>query len=91
MSPASIPVSASNVGSASTNGIHTQSIETPAAERNAEVVGGSVIETDFLVVGCGPAGASLSCFLASHGEFGIVILSISIIALQWADTIQLQA
>lgn len=25
-------------------------------------------ETDFLIVGCGPAGASLACFLGSHGE-----------------------
>ena len=26
------------------------------------------IETTFLIVGAGPAGASLSCFLASQGE-----------------------
>ena len=26
-----------------------------------------VIETDFLIVGTGPAGGALACFLASHG------------------------
>lgn len=27
----------------------------------------AVIQTDLLIVGAGPAGASLACFLASHG------------------------
>jgi NADPH-dependent 2,4-dienoyl-CoA reductase/sulfur reductase-like enzyme len=27
-----------------------------------------LIETDLLIVGAGPAGASLACFLASHGR-----------------------
>lgn len=27
-----------------------------------------VVKTDLLIVGAGPAGASLACFLASHGE-----------------------
>ncbi|KAF4583032.1 putative 2,4-dichlorophenol 6-monooxygenase [Ophiocordyceps camponoti-floridani] len=31
------------------------------------------LTTDFLIVGCGPAGASLACFLGSHGLTGIVI------------------
>lgn len=26
------------------------------------------VETEFLIVGAGPAGASLACFLASHGK-----------------------
>ena len=26
-------------------------------------------DTEFLIVGAGPAGASLACFLASYGEF----------------------
>lgn len=26
------------------------------------------VETDFLIVGAGPAGASLACFLTSYGE-----------------------
>ena len=26
-----------------------------------------IVETDLLIVGTGPAGASLACFLASHG------------------------
>ena len=27
-----------------------------------------LIETELLIVGAGPAGASLACFLASHGR-----------------------
>jgi len=26
-----------------------------------------IIKTDLLIVGAGPAGASLACFLAAHG------------------------
>jgi len=32
-----------------------------------------LIETPYLIVGAGPAGASLACFLASHGLTGIII------------------
>ncbi|KAK4152517.1 phenol 2-monooxygenase [Chaetomidium leptoderma] len=32
-----------------------------------------VINTDLLIVGAGPAGAALACFLASHGRTGIMI------------------
>lgn len=28
-----------------------------------------IIKTDLLIVGAGPAGASLACFLAAHGRF----------------------
>ncbi|KJZ75782.1 hypothetical protein HIM_04939 [Hirsutella minnesotensis 3608] len=31
------------------------------------------LDTEFLIVGCGPAGASLACFLASYGLKGIMI------------------
>lgn len=31
------------------------------------------IETTYLIVGAGPAGASLAAFLSSHGETGIMI------------------
>lgn len=31
------------------------------------------IETPFLIIGAGPAGASLACFLASYGLKGIVV------------------
>jgi len=27
-----------------------------------------IVKTDLLIVGAGPAGAALACFLASHGE-----------------------
>lgn len=28
-----------------------------------------VVDTEFLIVGAGPAGAALACFLGSHGEY----------------------
>ena len=34
---------------------------------NDAETGSSIVETDLLIVGTGPAGASLACFLASHG------------------------
>ncbi|POR38183.1 Uncharacterized protein TPAR_01612 [Tolypocladium paradoxum] len=34
---------------------------------------GSAVDTDFLIVGCGPAGASLACFLSSYGLKGIMV------------------
>ncbi|KAM4064898.1 FAD binding domain-containing protein [Hirsutella rhossiliensis] len=46
--------------------------------RGAGVGGGEPgpgIDTEFLIVGSGPAGASLACFLASYGLKGIVIAS----------------
>ncbi|GAB0135392.1 hypothetical protein EsDP_00003732 [Epichloe bromicola] len=33
----------------------------------------TTVHTDLLIVGAGPAGASLACFLGSHGHAGIVI------------------
>jgi len=47
-----------------TNGTQAQG-SIPAVEQGDGA--STVVETDFLVVGCGPAGASLACFLASHG------------------------
>lgn len=29
---------------------------------------GGTMHTDYLIVGTGPAGASLACFLAQHGK-----------------------
>lgn len=31
------------------------------------------VDTEFLVIGCGPAGASLACFLTSYGMLGVLI------------------
>jgi 2-polyprenyl-6-methoxyphenol hydroxylase-like FAD-dependent oxidoreductase len=36
-----------------------------------------IVETPFLIVGAGPAGASLACFLASHGLTGIMLSAAS--------------
>lgn len=33
----------------------------------------SEVETEFLIVGAGPAGASLACFLTSHGKQYIAV------------------
>lgn len=33
----------------------------------------SIVDTPYLIVGAGPAGASLACFLASHGLKGIML------------------
>ncbi len=35
----------------------------------------TTISTDFLIIGAGPAGASLACFLAQHNLHGIMISS----------------
>ncbi|KAH8901193.1 hypothetical protein GQ53DRAFT_789927 [Thozetella sp. PMI_491] len=49
------------------------------AVNESGVLGGSngdssdILETEFLVIGCGPAGASLACFLTSYGLKGIMI------------------
>jgi hypothetical protein len=44
---------------AQTNGVHT----------NGHGGGtGPTVHTDYLIVGTGPAGASLGCFLAQHGK-----------------------
>ncbi|CAI4218722.1 unnamed protein product [Parascedosporium putredinis] len=70
-------VNGAGVPAAAANGFHTQAETTSsfaAVPQRAEVPGDSPpIETEFLVVGCGPAGAGLACFLASHGLTGIMI------------------
>ena len=62
------------------NGANT-STTTPTGQVNAEINGALTndsdvghLETDFLVVGCGPAGASLACFLGSHGAYKVSFL-----------------
>lgn len=36
-----------------------------------------IVKTDLLIVGAGPAGAALACFLAAHGRTGIMISAAS--------------
>ena len=56
------------------NGVHDvqeqrRNIQTQSHGSSTETENGVVdVETEFLVVGCGPAGASLSCFLGSYGK-----------------------
>lgn len=64
----------------------------PTGQRNTETNGtgtsdGDVfhVETDFLVVGCGPAGASLACFLGSHGAYKSSLLPRTWVALPVAN------
>lgn len=64
----------------------------PTGQMNAEIHGtrtrgGDVfhVETDFLVVGCGPAGASLACFLGSHGAYKAPLLPRTWVALPVAN------
>ena len=42
---------------------------TPELSGAATPSDSNIVETDLLVVGAGPAGAGLACFLASHGTF----------------------
>lgn len=66
----------------STNGVNSinghrvsTSELSPALDKPVESEGGDVqAETEFLIVGCGPAGASLACFLGSHGELWATFL-----------------
>ncbi|KAH6682997.1 FAD binding domain-containing protein [Halenospora varia] len=53
---------AGNASSVGTNG-----------HRNETASQSSSIETDLLIIGAGPAGASLACFLAQHGLKGIML------------------
>ncbi len=45
------------------NGLHTTASSTTAADQKSNCGP----DTNFLIVGCGPAGASLACFLSSYG------------------------
>jgi hypothetical protein len=45
--------------------------EVPRKLQATSETGDGFTQTDFLIVGCGPAGASLACFLSSYGDYKI--------------------
>ncbi|KAK2733989.1 hypothetical protein FQN55_003049 [Onygenales sp. PD_40] len=47
----------------------------PDRQKSSAEMKNVVVDTEFLIVGAGPAGASLACFLCSHGLKGIMISS----------------
>ncbi|KAJ6124657.1 Monooxygenase FAD-binding [Penicillium samsonianum] len=56
---------------------NTAAAEIPCAAQvtHSDQVKDHAIDTEFLIVGAGPAGAALACFLGSHGLKGIMISS----------------
>ncbi|KAG5800709.1 hypothetical protein H9Q69_000268 [Fusarium xylarioides] len=66
MAPHSIPPS-SSPPLTPYNGSHRQEHHTLSTTDD------QVFQTQYLIVGCGPAGASLACFLSSHGLSGMMI------------------
>ncbi|KAJ5486580.1 hypothetical protein N7530_000880 [Penicillium desertorum] len=50
-------------------------IPTTAQSTDSDKVEDHGVDTEFLIVGAGPAGAALACFLGSHGLKGIMISS----------------
>lgn len=46
-----------------TNGMESSAQHSPAPVED------HAVDTEFLIVGAGPAGAALACFLGSHGVF----------------------
>lgn len=74
MSPQQVTANGINGHDLNGNGINTST--SPSIGTVNTVNGASMddsdachVDTDFLVVGCGPAGASLACFLGSHGAY----------------------
>lgn len=69
-------MSISQPESAPTNNLHTSGtmpngINSDSCSDSSKTINGNhdaALETEFLVVGAGPAGAGLACFLTSHGE-----------------------
>ena len=64
------------------NGVDTPTCQ-PAVQLHKEMNGATTngsgdgtVETDFLIVGCGPAGASLACFLGSYGKLSSRFLTL---------------
>jgi alkyl hydroperoxide reductase subunit AhpF len=59
---------AMNVSSSNgSNGVHTQNGARAQSSASAQSTEKGVVDTEFLIVGAGPAGAALACFLASFG------------------------
>jgi hypothetical protein len=56
---------------------HSSEPVAPFLSNNSHTIGeirpsdieGHAVDTEFLIVGAGPAGASLACFLGSYGKY----------------------
>lgn len=49
--------------------LSTDRMESNTQPDNSDQVEDHVVDTEFLIVGAGPAGAALACFLVSYGVF----------------------
>lgn len=60
--------------SISSNGVHDAPNISNGTSHNesTEITEDDMPETEFLVVGAGPAGAALACFLTSYGEYTFI-------------------
>lgn len=55
-----------------TSGVRTNGVESSTQQNNSAQVEEHAVDTEFLIVGAGPAGAALACFLGSYGVFCII-------------------
>lgn len=68
MHPAAMaPFLTNSIGA--TSGDRTNGIGSSAQPNNSAQVEDHAVDTEFLIVGAGPAGAALACFLGSYGMF----------------------
>lgn len=62
-------ISATSESGSNLDGITSGEMSGNGQSSQPAVVQDQAVDTEFLIVGAGPAGASLACFLGSHGMF----------------------